>query len=197
MLLKHILWRRGQLKLLKKKRMKILRVLEVAASITGASGEEEACTRSEDQKRLIQQLEHQNHKLAKKLRNAKEKCEMVTMVGRMEDIIASASNQQQSPVCTATKVDIGLGVCFNAGVLHRIERGAKGDGTKLARSVMRAVFLPEEMVRRTLYGKPCNAHKGASPKPALDETRREAVLAYACARRPRLAFETLKGPKRT
>ncbi|XP_064463498.1 uncharacterized protein LOC135374474 [Ornithodoros turicata] len=105
---------------------------------------------------------------------------MSNMVGKIEEIIAAASTQQAAAVCTATKVDIGLGVCLDAGVLHGIQRAAKGDGAKMARSLMRAVFLHEEMTGHTLYGRPYNAHKGATPKPSIDETRREAVLGYTC-----------------
>lgn len=42
--------------------------------------------------------------------------------------------------------------------------------------LMRAVFAPEELMGRTLYGRPCNAHKNMDVNPAVDDTRREVVL---------------------
>ncbi|XP_064472849.1 uncharacterized protein LOC135387677 [Ornithodoros turicata] len=162
---------------LERKRSKLLKALELVGDICGVrESEAAACTDCAENKRKIEELEHANARLMKKLRRAKEKCAMSNMVDHMESIIQTASTQNNAVVNTAPKVDIGLGVCLDAGVLHRIERSSKGDGTRLARSLMRAVFLPEEMVGRTLYGRPCNAHKGAPVKPAVEETRREAVL---------------------
>ncbi|XP_064466853.1 uncharacterized protein LOC135377989 [Ornithodoros turicata] len=104
---------------LEKKRTKVLKALQVVSDIHCVSREREECTNCVEQKRRIEELEHRNQKLAKKLRRAREKCEMVDMVGRIEEIVTTASSQQSNAaVCTATKVDIGLGVCLDAGVLH-------------------------------------------------------------------------------
>ncbi|XP_064483150.1 uncharacterized protein LOC135396008 [Ornithodoros turicata] len=101
---------------------------------------------------------HANARLTKKLRKAKEKCVMTNMVDQMENVIQTASSQNAAAVTAAPMLDIGLGVCMDAGVLHRIERNSKGDRTRLARALIWAVFSPEEMIGRTSYGIPCNAH---------------------------------------
>ncbi|XP_064462480.1 uncharacterized protein LOC135373153 [Ornithodoros turicata] len=105
--------------------------------------------------RKIEELEHANARLTKK---AKEKCVMTNMVDQMENLIQTASSQNAAAVTAAPMLDIGLGVCVDAGVLHRIERSSKGDRTRLARALIWAVFSPEEMIGRTSYGIPCNAH---------------------------------------
>ncbi|XP_064462563.1 uncharacterized protein LOC135373262 isoform X2 [Ornithodoros turicata] len=101
---------------------------------------------------------------------------MTNTVDQMENLIQTASNQSAAAVTAAPMLDIGLGVCVYAGVLHRIERSCKGDRTRLAHALIWAVFSPEEMIGQTSYGRQCNAHKDAALKPAVDETRREAVL---------------------
>lgn len=161
---------------LEKKRTKVLKAFEVVTDICGHQ-DEASCAECPGHKRKIEELEDKNAHLSRKLEKAKRKSEISSVVEQMENIIESA--KQASTIATASKVDIGLGVLVEAGVLHRIERAAKGDGKRLARSLMRVVFALEEMKGHTLYGIKCNAQKDVPVKPALDETRREAVLVAA------------------
>ncbi|XP_064479943.1 uncharacterized protein LOC135393437 [Ornithodoros turicata] len=113
------------------------------------------------------ELEEESSTLTRRLQKYKRKIERLR-------------NLEQAPTVGAPRVDIGLGVVMDAGVLHRVEAGARGDGTKLARSLLRAVFHPDELVGNTLLGGKCNAHKAKPAKPALDQTLANAVIGYAC-----------------
>ncbi|XP_077552638.1 uncharacterized protein LOC144167142 [Haemaphysalis longicornis] len=76
------------------------------------------------------------------------------------------------------QVDIGSGVLVEEGALEALQSNCPGSAAKFARGLLRIVFAPEELLGRSMLGKPCNVKKNCTHKEALDPTRLQAVISY-------------------
>ncbi|KAH7961732.1 hypothetical protein HPB52_011606 [Rhipicephalus sanguineus] len=107
------------------------------------------------------------------------------MEKRLHKMLDKASADTNVKVASL-KVDIGNGVLVDETTLERIRKDSKKSGCRFARGLMRAVFMPEELTNKSLFGRKCNSLKGSVAKEALDPQRVKAVIGryYEVTRRP-------------
>lgn len=58
----------------------------------------------------------------------------------------------------------------------RIKSSHKNEPCKFARALLRAVFMPEELENKSLFGGKSNVCKTAETKDSVDPLRRDAVI---------------------
>ncbi|XP_064477720.1 uncharacterized protein LOC135391397 [Ornithodoros turicata] len=81
-------------------------------------------------------------------------------------------------VVAEPQVDIGNGVLVGSHHLTYLKSRYAGQATKFARALLRALFTPEELKGKSLFGMRCNAYKDKEVKDALDRSRVTALIAY-------------------
>ncbi|KAH7956969.1 hypothetical protein HPB52_014019 [Rhipicephalus sanguineus] len=74
------------------------------------------------------------------------------------------------------RVDIGSGVMVEELQLANIKRGCPGNPSKFARGLLCILFSPDELKRKSLFGRKCNAKKDLEAKDALDPVMVKAVI---------------------
>ncbi|KAL1481103.1 hypothetical protein MTO96_050461 [Rhipicephalus appendiculatus] len=97
------------------------------------------------------------------------------MVKKLQKMLKRAPGDQDA-VVTSQKVDIGNGVLVDESTLERIRPDSKNSGSRFARSLMRALFTPEELTNKSLFRRKCNSHKESVTKEALDPLRVNAII---------------------
>ncbi|KAH7933859.1 hypothetical protein HPB49_018334 [Dermacentor silvarum] len=99
------------------------------------------------------------------------------MVKRLKHMLEKAAATESVSV-SSRNVDIGDGVLIEEGTLARLRKDSSNSACCFARGLIRAVFTPEELINKSLFGKKSNAHKENVPKEALDPRRVNAVLGF-------------------
>ncbi|XP_077551331.1 uncharacterized protein LOC144165053 [Haemaphysalis longicornis] len=154
------------------------RVAATAPSSSSSSHDGmEMCTCAEKDAEIAS-LKEKVASLEADLVTARECLDSARMVKRLKRMLASAEAAPAPPVVAAEQVDIGNGVQVDAGTLARIKADSKGSACRFARSMVRLLFTPEELVGRSLYGRKSNSHKEAAVKDAIDPVRWNAILNY-------------------
>ncbi|XP_072143772.1 uncharacterized protein [Dermacentor andersoni] len=85
------------------------------------------------------------------------------------------------PTCSPSfMVDIGNGITVPRIMLQKWKAMCP-TAPRFARALLRCVFSQEELNGSSLYGRQCNNRPDAIPKPALDKTKVDTIIAYTCS----------------
>ncbi|KAL1439549.1 hypothetical protein MTO96_031975 [Rhipicephalus appendiculatus] len=124
------------------------------------------------------QLEKKDRKVERLRRQRNEAKQMIELGQIIDDAKTTACTLASAAIIApVNKIDIGYGVLVDKVVLERIRLTTSHNPMKFARSLVRAIFTPEELLNSSLNG---ISHTDPVPKKALDPRRVDAVVFYTC-----------------
>ncbi|XP_049511246.1 uncharacterized protein LOC125939828 [Dermacentor silvarum] len=170
----------GKLTVLEKKRARMAAAAGSDDSALGSDAVEPRCNCAVKLTSLegrVSQLKKQKADLELGLAKSRDCLDASKMVKRLKHMLEKASVTESVSV-SSRKVDIGDGVLVEEGTLARLKKDSSNSACRFAMGLLRAVFTPEELINKSLFGKKSNAHKENVVKEALDPRRVNAVLGF-------------------